>query len=502
LVRNTQMLIKDEKITKEKACLKTFSKATNTIYAEQIETTKQIELAYKTKHSELIQNLENAKLNYQKESELVLSENSSNKNTLSTETIWKEQINAIKRNDFESFRMLETIHQENDIPRPNNVYSHLQSLEHLKSLEARQAKFKLFNGTESKNIVVRINKNVDGQLKVTDFRISNKIKLEESKPFNQNDLSYFVDSKKKSNANLNLHQILKNEPNLKIVETVYNYAETNVKLELLENLAQESLSRQSSKNEAAIQTAENLNFLATTINKAVSDEELLRSKLSENNSLDITDLQKPGRAFTKTELNQITNLTIELGDTELLGNRLTWLSQNKQIAQEIDQTPERIMAKTLVAQAENAESASKAIENFRQINENEIEVEINAVQLLKTGYQVKTSNQLENYLSTNTLECFARFKPEEISQANEIIRKNLYLQESYFEIYIKEENCRFGKEVSLQLHKPYTAEDLKFLNDTNFNNDSVEKFTQTALRNTNLNTIIKETEDYTVKIPT
>jgi hypothetical protein len=119
LVRNTQMLIKDEKITKEKACLKTFSKATNTIYAEQIETTKQIELAYKTKHSELIQNLENAKLNYQKESELVLSENSSNKNTLSTETIWKEQINAIKRNDFESFRMLETIHQENDIPRPN-----------------------------------------------------------------------------------------------------------------------------------------------------------------------------------------------------------------------------------------------------------------------------------------------------------------------------------------------------------------------------------------------
>ncbi len=494
-----KMLIEDEKITRDEACQKTFWKAVNTIYDEQIEIIKQIEAAYKTKHLELLQNLEISKLNYQKVSELILSDNSLNNNTILPETIWKEQIKAIKRNDFESFKMLESIHQENNIPRPNKVYSDLRSLEFLKLLEARQANFNLFDGTVSKTIVVKISKNDEGKLNVTDFRISKEVKLSESKSFNQNDLIRFVNSNKDSNKDLNLHQILKNEPNLKIIETVHNYVQANSKLELLENLAQESFKHHSSKNEAAFQSAENLKFLAEAVNKANFDEEFLRLKLSENNYLDKTNLEQPQLAFTKTELNQIINITIELGDTKLLENRLIMLSRNTKMAQAIDQTPERMLAKILISQAENVESASKVIENFKQNNENEIEVELNIVQLIKTGYQIETSNLLENQLSKNCEEFTPIFKHEEIGQANEIIKKNIYLQESRFEKYIRSENYEFGKEVLKQLNKPYTAAEINFLE---LDNEIIEKFAQIERRNAFMDAQLKEIENCKVEIPT
>lgn len=275
------------------------------------------------------------------------------------------------------------------------------------------------------------------------------------------------------NSKSNLFQICKNEPHIQIIKTVYNYVESNSKSELLKNLVQES-----SKNEVASKSAENAHKLAETIKKSVADEENLRAEFLKSEIADKSNLQQPDRALADNETKQIGKMATELNDNILLEKYQSILSNETEFAVKTGETSERIKAKSLLAQAENIEFANKAIESVKQIDENEIEVELNSAGLIKTGESIKTADMLEHFASKNSEEYLPKFTLEEIQRADEIIARSSYLQGSQFDSYIRQQHLEAGNEIAKQLQKPLTPEELQYINNFKTTNEMNQRFTQ------------------------
>jgi hypothetical protein len=75
-------------------------------------------------------------------------------------------------------------------------------------------------------------------------------------------------------------------------------------------------------------------------------------------------------------------------------------------------------------------------------------------------------------------EMLPKLTLEEIQRAEEIIAKNSYLQGSTFNDYIKQQNFEAGNEVSKQLQKPLTPEELQYLNNFKTTDEMNQRFAQ------------------------
>ena len=355
--------------------------------------------------------------------------------SLKPEVIWRTQEKAGFRQDEEGFFEMEALHRENQIPRSQEALGRLRGVGQMTDITARvekQALDKFTERFEEESVTVRI-KSRNGKIEVTEMsrkeadehteyakKTATELRNQSSdagmqaaksllspfetklNPFSsvQGSLSWFTSPVQTLNNHINPLQIIKNDPGVQIVRAVYNCAKYSYKaFELNSNAAdklnlakelQESVKPQISEQlnelaKARSETIEVTEKISQRVKDALRWESEIRAKEAALDGDIAKNLEVPLKNMPTKDWIKFGDKAVELKDAELLKEFQAEMMNDGELARVVGETEARIVARSIKADVQLAETARDAITSIKQIGTDEIEIELKLTNLAKFG---------------------------------------------------------------------------------------------------------------------
>lgn len=396
------------------------------------------------------------------------------KPALPAETIWLEQIRAVKRFDTETFAKLEEIHQASGIPRPNDVYARLRGMETIAKMKVRQENINLVKrfGKEAteENIVINLRRE-SGELKLEAWRVKKteqppeqfveeihgynaKVKAEQvsrsiksPRPLpdkinpsmsSKTDLSWINNDQKMLNPFVKPIEpvkkdigAIKKDEGLQIVRAVAGYIDWKNKNEQLADLTEKTLSAAKVLGESSeSKSAANAARLSEAVGKAVLREEALRENLRLDKSLNCELLETPEPGLHDAEMKQIGKLAVETSDAKATEEFYNLIRKDAEFAAAIGETEERLAAGFFLAEARAVCQSNNAIEQITPLNDGSINIELNPAHLTQAIDSFRTVDAYEEFQpAIDERSVIRSLSLEEISQAEQFLPANNQIAE-------------------------------------------------------------------------
>lgn len=374
------------------------------------------------------------------------------------DTLWALQENAIKRQDLESFEMLEKIHRLSGLPRSPRAASRIAALQVMTGITATNQHHEFATWADNAKNTTRVRimvENKEGKLVPSNWDsdrlrdeqrrfeeksertknravetrrasfkrlldpISNKINPVSNV---QGSLSWLTDPSGTFNAHFNPLQVLKNDPAVQLCRAGINFVRKQGEARLLEAQAAEVLrdggkfikekeialegeiEKQFVTRKAEVKTAEEM-F------KAVSESHIkeieLRTELVENGA-NAELLAPPKETFLKEELSEVGRASVQYGDAEYLKIYEKAVSKPG-IAEVLGEGTERVAARVILSHAETAAVARNAVETVAQFEDSVAgAVELSPTKLLEVERHLEASEIAEAWLT--------RLDPENVAK--------------------------------------------------------------------------------------
>lgn len=441
------------------------------------------------------------------------------------EVLWREQIKAAKRGDLETFNQLESIHQETNIPRPNEIYAQLRGAGSIIELKSAEEDKNLLEWTKGdgarKRLYVGLRKDGD-EYKVENFRVDQARKtydellvehldnlnraaeergkagetakntlLNQINPFSpvQSKLSWITQPKETLKRHLNPIEVIKNDPGVQIIRGIYKYLEHSSNARELEAAAQEAIEKaQIIREETAPQMAEKANRLDQAVKQSIAHEEDLRADLRRDPAADGDLLKTPDCKLTEQEIKFVGEKSVELGDAELLSKYHVVVAADAEMAEKIGETAEKSVVKNFIQQTRVAAAADQAIGSAEIAADGTIEVEIDLAQYAEVVKHLETAEVTENWQLRRASENeFLRLDLIEAEEAEILVSQT---GSNAVSEYVQAEWVKLGDVVAAEMQQPSSIAEQKLLEQMNLEQQTLN------MEMTNQMAITTQTENF------
>lgn len=195
--------------------------------------------------------------------------------------------------------------------------------------------------------------------------------------------------------------LIKNDPYAQIVRAVAEHLQS----------ADNAFKQKTTAGAAEFETrhyTENIDGFTRAVKNALDSEAQIRADLSVESAAAGENLAIPKQVYRLKDFRKMGDQAIELRDKTLL-EEYTERLRDKQLARDSGETESRVLTRSIKAAVETAEEAQNLINSFREIGENELEIEINLSSLprfIAASRIAESANNASARLSPGTIPSF------------------------------------------------------------------------------------------------